>query len=150
MTTFTFLLMFNFVNPDGTDSLRSQYLQAAVDKSKIESFKSTCSQTKLKHPTHLGYCTMIHFLEAKNALNPYRKLSEFNIGKKTLDSLIKTNTENIELRYLRHSIQDRVPSVLGYNDQLENDKEFMSIKLNSISDSSTYQLIYNYLSSENK
>lgn len=125
-------------------------MEAAIDKNYFDTFKSACSETILNHPTLAGYCAMVHFLEAKHALNPYRKLSEFNVGKKTLDSLITTNSDNIELRYLRHSIQDRVPGFLGYNDQLDMDKSFMQSKLNSISDSTLYQLIYEYLNSENR
>ncbi|WP_420581413.1 hypothetical protein [Reichenbachiella sp.] len=150
MSLLAVLLFFSFSVIDEIQSIREQYLEAALDKEKIELFKTSCSETTSKHASLVGYCTMIHFLEAKNAFNPYKKLSSFNMGRKTLDSLILTNNENIELRYLRHSIQDRVPGFLGYNNELEDDKNFMKTKLIYVSDSSTYQLIYNYLNIEDE
>lgn len=127
------------------DSLRIQYLAAAEDSSKLDVLEKSCSSLSNNSITSQGYCVMIHFLEAKNAFNPYRKLSEFNIGKRKLDSLILADEKNIELRYMRHSIQDRVPSFLGYHDQLQVDKNFMIANLDSIKDLETYKLIYDYL-----
>lgn len=127
------------------EKLRSQYLAAALNKEKLPLFENTCEVTKTNDPASNGYCVMIHFLEAKNSFNPYRKLSEFNHGKKKLDSLIENHNQNIELRYMRHSIQDRVPSFLGYNNQLLEDEKFMSANLDSIADLETYNLIYDYL-----
>lgn len=140
------LCIFSLVSANENDLIRKQYHAAAEDKEQLEMLEASCSQVRDKqNSTTLGYCTMVHFLKAKNAFNPYRKFSEFNSGKAMLDSLIHANPENIELRYLRHSIQDRAPGFLGYKDQLEEDETFMKANLSGLSDSSTYQLIYSYL-----
>lgn len=142
-------ISFHWLLPLELENLRSQYLAAALDKNQLSKLESSCSSTSYNEPASNGYCIMVHFLEAKNAFNPYRKLSEFSEGKRKLDSLIAHHSENIELRYMRHSIQERVPGFLGYNDQLAEDEHFMTTNLNSVSDSSTYQLIYNYLHHRN-
>lgn len=126
--------------------IRKQYHAAATDKQQVSLLASTCKQLENNQSsTVLGYCTMVHFLEAKNAFNPYKKFNEFNHGKALLDSLIDLYPFDIELRYMRHSIQDRSPGFLGYKDNLEDDEEFMKSKLPQLTDSAVYQLIYSYL-----
>jgi hypothetical protein len=45
----------------------------------------------------------------------------FNAGKKILESEIKTNSENVEYRFLRLLIQENAPKVLKYNGNVEED-----------------------------
>ncbi|MEO9967089.1 MAG: hypothetical protein ABJF11_14920 [Reichenbachiella sp.] len=131
---------------DNIELLRKQYLDAAIDKSKLELLVESCQKldTTTKS-SEKGYCTMIHFLKAKNAFSPYKKLDEFNQGKKKLDELIAKDSTDIELRYLRHSIQVRVPWFLNYHDDIEQDQKFMSGNLDEVSDSIAFNLIYEYL-----
>lgn len=133
------------------EQLRQEYLLAATDKEEVQKLTATCQEKANQNgPTSQGYCIMIHFLEAKHAINPYKKLTEFNKGKTALDSLISKHQTNIELRYLRLSMQDRVPGFLGYSDQIVTDENFITSNIQSISDSSTYELIYNYLQNRGK
>ncbi|MEO9802184.1 MAG: hypothetical protein ABJF04_03000 [Reichenbachiella sp.] len=151
MIAYLLILSMGFPPANEVEALREQYLSAALDKSRIEDLAESCAT--LKNPNAVvsrGYCTMIHFLEAKNAFNPYRKFAEFNTGKRLLDSLIQIQPKNIELRYLRHTIQDRVPGFLGYNENMKEDEEYMQVNLPAINDSSTYHLIYNYLNNRNR
>lgn len=134
------------------NELREQYLKAAIDKDEIEKLTQMCGKLSGKEalPTINGYCSMIHFINAKHGFNPYRKLSKFNKGKVALDSLITKHNQNIELRYLRHSIQDRVPVFLNYNGDLATDERFMIKHLEAISDSSVYHVVNHYLKNLNK
>lgn len=146
MLTGILILCFGLFPSDEVKVLREQYLSAALDKNQIEDLARSCATFKNSSlSTSHGYCLMIHFLEAKNAFNPYKKLAAFSMGKKKLDSLILDHSKNIELRYLRHTIQDRVPGFLGYHDNLKEDEGYMRTNLKTVNDSSTYHLIYSYL-----
>ncbi|UXX78247.1 hypothetical protein N7E81_12855 [Reichenbachiella carrageenanivorans] len=148
--TLAYALIFLWFSSPELEKLRRQYLLAATDKKYMSELATTCQENANQtHPTNQGYCIMIHFLEAKHAINPYKKLSEFNKGKSSLDSLIIYHNTNIELRYLRLSMQERVPVFLGYSNQIESDEDYITTNIQSISDSSTYQLIYNYLQNRN-
>jgi len=144
------IISLNWFSSDQLAELRNQYMAAAINAEQMGKFNTSCNSVEMELTTSKGYCTMRHFLNAKNIINPYRKLNEFNEGKKKLDSLISIDHKNIELRYMRHSIQDRVPGFLGYNEHLIDDEHFMSVNLETITDSASYQLIYNYLKSLNK
>lgn len=126
--------------------LRKQYLKAATNKTEVKDLADMCD-TLSDHtdPIIHGYCSMVYFLYAKHGFNPYQKLSNFNKGKVILDSLITKHNQHVELRYLRHSIQYRVPGFLGYNGDLESDKKFMTEGIETVADSSTYHLIDDYL-----
>ena len=65
----------------------------------------------------------------------------FNRGKSILEEAIEANPLNVELRYLRYSLQKRVPDFLGYNANIDEDllmikKKItgsgMSVKIKSI------------------
>ena len=126
-------------------SLRQKYHEVAIGKSALETLETSCQNQETMNTTDKGYCSMIYFLKAKKAINPYKKWDAFNEGKKKLEMLIYTDSSNIELRYLRHSIQVRVPWFLNYHDQVDVDYAFMKMNLNSCNDTTTYQLIENYL-----
>lgn len=57
--------------------------------------------------------------------NPISKLKTFNEGKKNLESAIKKEPYNPEIRFIRLSIQKNIPSFLGYKENIENDTEFL-------------------------
>ncbi len=49
------------------------------------------------------------------------KMSLFNIGKKALESEIKSNDGNVEYRFLRLLIQENAPKQLKYDGNIEED-----------------------------
>lgn len=84
-------------------------------------------------------------MQAKHAFNPISKWNLFKDGKKILESAIASDPNNIELRYLRLTIQSNVPSFLGYSGKIETDKAFLLSKLNSITDKELHQMVTSYL-----
>lgn len=69
-----------------------------------------------------GYYGIIEATLAEHSYNPLKKLSYFNGGKDRLEKAIANDNLNVELRYLRLIIQLNVPSLLGYSDKIEIDK----------------------------
>jgi hypothetical protein len=92
-----------------------------------------------------GYKAVIWFLWANYYLNPLEKWKCFNKGKKELEALINENKNNSELRFLRLTIQENIPSFLGYNSNREEDKYFLNQNLSKITDNDLHTRISNYL-----
>lgn len=63
--------------------------------------------------------------------------------------LIESHSDNLELRFLRLTIQDNVPNFLGYNANLKEDKEFIHNNLSKILDEDLQERITYYLSYNN-
>jgi hypothetical protein len=100
------------------------YHYAAIDSSDeaerfIEAVKSIReSDSALRR----GYKGMAFLIQASHGINPARKLGSFNQGKEILNRAISDDPLNIELRYLRFTVQDNAPFFLGYSGQLSEDR----------------------------
>ena len=84
-------------------------------------------------------------LEANYLNNPISKLNYFNKGKDILEKSIKKDLENVELRYLRFTIQSKAPSILGYASDIKNDKKFLLKNWTNISDLSLKNNVISFL-----
>lgn len=97
-----------------------------------------------------GYMAATCMVMAKHAFNPYNKFKYFVDGKKLLETTIKNNSFNTELRLIRFAIQINVPSFLGYNKEIHTDKLFLlnnysKLDSKSNADSQLRQIIKEYL-----
>lgn len=80
-----------------------------------------------------GYKGSVFMAQGRHASNPFTKLSVFNKGKALLDEAIKMDGKNLELRFLRLTIQVNVPGILNYSDQIEEDHAFINKNLAAVS-----------------
>lgn len=88
-----------------------------------------------------AYVVSLKMKQAKYTFFPWSKLSVFNREKKTLNKLIKTNPNNVHLRYVRLVIQEKAPKILGYNKHVKEDKLFLKSIL-KIKDQTDYLDVY--------
>ncbi|HQS05312.1 MAG: hypothetical protein B7X86_00670 [Sphingobacteriales bacterium 17-39-43] len=93
----------------------------------------------------LGYRGSANMMMAKHLINPFSKLSYFKKGKLMLEKAIQFDQKNVELRFLRYTIQTNVPSFLNYSDNKENDRVFLLQSLNRMNDQKLKIIISNYL-----
>jgi len=54
------------------------------------------------------------------------KINRFKEGAKLLESTIKSEPNNIEIRMIRLSIQEDVPGITGYKKNIKEDKKFLT------------------------
>ncbi|MCW3117116.1 MAG: hypothetical protein JWM28_1198 [Chitinophagaceae bacterium] len=54
-----------------------------------------------------------------------KKLNLFKAGHRQLEAAIATDSNNVELRFLRLMIQENAPGLLGYNDDLDKDSAYI-------------------------
>lgn len=73
----------------------------------------------------LGYKGAVVMGLSRHHPNVFKKMGFFSDGKEMLEKSINAEPENIELRFLRLTIQANLPSFLGYSDNKENDKVFV-------------------------
>jgi hypothetical protein len=153
--SFIFILSFSLAgNSQSLIQIREQFYRAQVSGESADSFYSkTQSVTANASALMIGYKGMASFMLCNYSYNPYSKLKYFNEGKNLLDKAISMSSDNTELRFLRYTIQKNVPSFLGYNSNLNEDKQFVTKKISSeefrIADSDLYNRMVKYFSSEN-
>lgn len=97
------------------------------------------------NPLYLGYRGGAVMLMAKHAFNPFSKLSYFKKGKSLLERAIKAEDTNVELRFLRYTIQTSVPGFLNYSGDLKTDRQFLKKSLTDVKDLELKKIISSYL-----
>jgi hypothetical protein len=124
--------------------LRMLYVESPKSEEKAKKLIEL-TEKFTKNATMKGYCGAGKIAMAKHYSNPFSKLKTFNKGKELLESAIHTEPENSELRFLRLGIQKNVPTFLGYNKNIEQDKKFLINNLASIKDEEMKTIIETYL-----
>jgi len=104
----------------------------------LKSIPAHCSNTEM------GYKGALFMMKASYAWMPTEKLHYFNQGKDVLEQAIKKEPENAELRFIRYSLQQSIPTFLGY-DHKRTDREFLQKELPLIKDAELKKLIHSYL-----
>ena len=148
---FTLLIHFGF-SSNNLKEIRELYFKVGLEKVELEDFEHLLNKNKnISYPELDGYRAVLWFLKAKDFFNPFRKYDAFVEGKKQLESLIKKYTNNLELRFLRLTIQENLPDFLGYNEQIDIDKVFIKKNLKDIqNDADLKARIVEYLTANNK
>lgn len=146
---YLFILFFTFsvhaqVN---LNQIRVDYAFAASNEELCEQ-NLAWLQTNASSPTHKGYLGAYQMMMAKHAFNPISKLSHFKKGKKELEAAIKSQPKNLELRFIRLTIQENVPSLLNYSSQIQEDKTFILTHITDLKDTYLVQAIGSYLKSK--
>lgn len=100
-------------------------------------------------PIEKGYEAVYRMIIAKHTSNPFKKMNNFKSGKKQLETVIKDNPSNTELRFIRFVIQAYIPKYLGYNEQMDTDKVYLVQNLSKMGDAKTKHIIYKYLKGTN-
>lgn len=81
--------------------------------------------SETKQPIFTAYNAVANFMMAKHSSNVISKLSYFKKGKKLLDGAVTADPKNIEIRFLRYTCQDNIPAVLGYKNNMAEDKNMI-------------------------
>lgn len=100
--------------------------------------------------TFLGYKGAVTMIMAKHVFSPYKKLNYFKNGKEILEQAILKEPLNIELRFLRFSIQSNSPKFLDYHSNLFSDKSFLLKEVKTINDTDLKQRITKFLLNNNE
>lgn len=144
---FCFVILFHDVSDD-LKKIRKNYSLISKQKESVAAIKEIALTSKnILASTKQAYYAAAEMSSAQYKINPAAKLNAFNTGKKILESTIAADTNNLEARYIRYTIQQNAPSFLGYNKNILNDKKFLIQHLISVKtiDSELYSNVYAYL-----
>ena len=95
------------------------------DKTRIISILEDLTSKDHLSNDELCYKSVFECMKADYVMNPYQKLSYFNKGYNSLNTLIDENKSNVEYRYHRFMIEKHAPSWLIEDDHTQLDKEYI-------------------------
>tara|TARA_Y100000766_G_scaffold188788_1_gene162232 strand:+ start:611 stop:1081 length:471 start_codon:yes stop_codon:yes gene_type:complete len=141
-----FSLNFAFCS-NSLKEIRDLYYKVNLEEKELKDFENyLLNNVKITNPELEGYKAVLWFLKARDYYNPYKKYESFTKGKKELEFILKKYPNNIELHFLRLTIQDNLPSFLGYNNNISEDEKFIKEKVKEIkNDPDLVQRIVEYL-----
>jgi hypothetical protein len=119
----SFLTVLFFFFQTGLDSLRDSYAKANSSNANTEAFINIAEKQTGSDVVTNGYKAAAKIMEAKIAKKNRKSLVK--AGAVNLESIIKNNPNNIELRLIRLSIQENIPKIVGYRGSLKEDKAFI-------------------------
>jgi len=132
------------ISTSAIDEVRNQFPK--IDsKEQAESFIELLKDNK--SPEAKGYSAAMILMKSRYVIFPLTKLKYFKEGKKELNDVIKKNPKNVEIRYLRFSMQKQIPNFLGYHDNINEDFNLIinDIEICTMHDSLKNKIISNML-----
>lgn len=131
--------------PSDLSVVRGLYQNAAEQETAAKKLLEITREYNAQKPVLLGYKGAGHMMMAKHVINPFSKMSHFNKGKKIYASAIAAAPQNLELRFLRFSVQAEAPGFLGYKQNIEEDKQLLLKGIGEIEDPQLQKMILQYL-----
>ena len=123
MTIFLLLFLPQALFAYDIRKIRLEYNAAVNDEKKADEFYSKLEKMRPLDPLLLAYFGSAEAVKAKHALNPYSKLAYLKSGSKTLNLSVSKSPDNLEIRFLRFTLEHYVPKFLGYSKHLPEDKK---------------------------
>lgn len=137
---FIFFLLAYQLSAQTIEEYRKNYMLATTDKDVCEAMIKQLTNHK-NQPLHIAYLGAYQSIWANHVINPISKLSTFKKGKTNLENAISQDNNNIEIRFLRYSIQKNVPKFLNYYQALQADRIYILKNKNLVVDNSLKELI---------
>jgi hypothetical protein len=102
--------------------IRELFSKASESSFYTEKLSQKLEKTN-SNPLIIAYKACVKALQAKYTWNPLQKWADIDQASKFFEEAIKDAPEDIEIRFLRFSIELNTPSILGYSQHLEEDKK---------------------------
>ncbi len=125
---FLFVWMTGGVKASGTPDIKSikLALELGVESSKTtDSIYKVLSAYQSADPLIIAFTGTAEALKAKHAWNPYNKLRFIMKASKTMRKAVDGDPSNVDIRFMRFSIQHFTPVFLGYSKELDEDRKFL-------------------------
>ncbi|WP_026727259.1 hypothetical protein [Flavobacterium denitrificans] len=123
----TLLLWINFVGNPDLASIRKMYPNVTKSESNAKEFSEKLSGISNNDAEVLvAYKAASILLDSKFEKKLNDKIERFKEGAKLLESTIKSEPNNIEIRMIRLSIQENVPGITGYKKNIKEDKKYLT------------------------
>ena len=132
------------------DEIRELFAISSMDESANEKLLEKTKNAQLvENPVLFGYYGAGLMTMANHYTWPSTKLDYFNRGKKILEKAVNYDYQNVELRFIRYSVQRGAPLMLGYSDNIDSDKKFILKNIKKSGWTAAYQSkIITYLEKE--
>lgn len=148
---FIALLVTVIVSAQDLKEIRAQYPEAVESSQIATKLNSELAGVNTPDkPELVAYKGAVLTLMAKFAKKTKDKKVFFKEGVSLIESALKTAPTNVEIRYIRLSVQENSPRFLGYHKNMEEDKKVILDNYSTVSSKELKNVIKNFvMKSEN-
>ena len=133
------------VPPPELTQLRQDYIEASGNIELIESLsQDLMSVSKGDKNIYVAYKGAVLAMKAKYTKGKERK-ELFKEGAGLIEFAVASDSDNIEIRVVRLSIQENVPKILRYHSSISEDKEFIKKNYQLVTSKSLKNFIKGYV-----
>ncbi|MFM6984708.1 MAG: hypothetical protein ACKOXF_11295 [Chitinophagaceae bacterium] len=123
-----FLLM-SMASDNTLENVRAHYLKGSTDSKSAESLKTlTSGKTEAIYKAYHG---VAWGFMAKHSNNPVNKLDYVKKGLAFLNDAVLADAINVEIRFLRFSVEENIPSIVSFTSHVKGDKAMILTNLTS-------------------
>lgn len=108
---------------DKVSEIRKELFFKEFDEEQTQLFYEKVVNISQKTPVIKAYEGVAEALLAKTVWNPFTKIDYLKTSRDKLNEAVMDSPGNIEIRFLRFSTQYYLPSILGFSDNMQEDKE---------------------------
>ncbi len=135
-----FLGTFNLTGQPPIEKLRSLLEVASTnEKANNDLLALTKSATLKENTVNYAYHAAALTTMANHVFWPTEKLDYFNEGKEKLEKAVNFDLQNVEIRFIRFCVQSGSPSIVGYKENMVEDKKFILSNLYKFKASEAYK-----------
>lgn len=143
----TILLTSSFSKNDlELEEIRQNYQLAVTDKDICQSMINRLSNHTPSN-IYLAYYGAFQTIWANHTFNPFNKLKTFNEGRRNINKAAKLEPKNVEIIFIRHSIQKNCPEFLDYKQNMREDHKILSKEVDNIKVPSLKRMVEKLLNS---
>ncbi|WP_339713640.1 hypothetical protein [uncultured Kriegella sp.] len=138
-------LISTLTTPDLSE-LRKNYPKASNSEAITNALQNQLVDvTKEDEKILVAYKGAVSTLMAKYAKGIKNKKDFFKTGAELIEYAVEKEPENLEIRCIRLSVQENSPKIVGYKDNIPEDKQFLINNYKSASSTPVTTFIKNYV-----
>lgn len=121
------ILLVTFLGSPELASIRKMYPTVSKSEANAKEFSAKMADVSNNDETILvAYKAASILLNSKFEKKMQAKIDRFKEGAKLLETTIKSEPNNIEIRMIRLSVQENAPGITGYKKNIKEDKNFIT------------------------
>ncbi len=108
-----------------TKDIRAAFFEASFDLEKAMALFDKINKISNPSPVVVAYRGVLEAILVKTKWSPFAKFALLNKSRESFAKAVSEKSNDLEIRFLRFSVEHHVPDVLGYSQNLAADKDFI-------------------------
>lgn len=140
----TILVCFISLKNSTLSEIRQAYSQVNNSTEKQQEFVTLLQKTTDDTPVIRAYRAAATIIASKS-LKGKQRTDLFKEGTSMLEKIVKEQSDDLEIRLIRLSVQEHLPKFLNYNKNINDDAQFIKDNLSKIKDKELLNYVNSYI-----